>query len=411
MSAYACEPHKGSEPGVGWNMATEMAKHHDVWVLTRTNNREAIGAELAKHPVPGLHFIYYDLPIWARWWKKGGRGVQLYYYLWQRFSWPVIKSAHAIQHFDLTHHVTFGKYWIPSMLPKLPVPFVWGTVGGGESMPGAFFKNLRFKDALSELSRVIARWLGEHLPGVRATARRSAIALASTQETAARLQQLGCRRVKIVPQCALAVSRCKHLLALPDPPADPLRFISIGRPLHWKGFHLGIKAFAAASLPDAEYWIIANGTRRERLETLVHSLKIGARVRFLDKLSSLEDVYGVLSHCHVLVHPALHEAFGNVVLEAMAAGRPALTLDLGGPALQVKKGGGIAVPVHTPDSSVAALADVMREIADNPAVLARLSKEAREQVQRNMTWETRMADISSAYGYAMQCKNEDSSSS
>lgn len=32
LSAYACEPNKGSEPGVGWSWATEYAKQHQVWV-------------------------------------------------------------------------------------------------------------------------------------------------------------------------------------------------------------------------------------------------------------------------------------------------------------------------------------------------------------------------------------------
>ena len=46
ISAYACEPGKGSEPEVGWQWALQMARFHDVTVLTRTNNREAIEKEL-----------------------------------------------------------------------------------------------------------------------------------------------------------------------------------------------------------------------------------------------------------------------------------------------------------------------------------------------------------------------------
>jgi hypothetical protein len=34
ISAYSCEPGMGSEPGVGWNIAREVAKYHEVWVLT-----------------------------------------------------------------------------------------------------------------------------------------------------------------------------------------------------------------------------------------------------------------------------------------------------------------------------------------------------------------------------------------
>jgi hypothetical protein len=77
MSAYACAPGKGSEPGVGWAVAREMACYHDIWVITRRNNRPAIEAELARNPQPGLCFVYWDLPNWARFWKRGRRGASL----------------------------------------------------------------------------------------------------------------------------------------------------------------------------------------------------------------------------------------------------------------------------------------------------------------------------------------------
>ena len=34
ISAYACEPDKGSEPEVGWKWALHLARFHDVCVLT-----------------------------------------------------------------------------------------------------------------------------------------------------------------------------------------------------------------------------------------------------------------------------------------------------------------------------------------------------------------------------------------
>ena len=81
LSAYACEPNRGSEPGVGWNWAIEIAKRgHDVVVLTRKNNREVI--ESNENTPFNLNFIYYDLPSSLMWLKKVF-GVQLYYFLWQ----------------------------------------------------------------------------------------------------------------------------------------------------------------------------------------------------------------------------------------------------------------------------------------------------------------------------------------
>ena len=98
LSAYACEPGRGSEAEVGWMWATELAAAgHEVWVITRTANRIAIEASLAEQHRPRLHFAYYDLPRWARGWKRGERGVHLYYALWQ---WGAYRTARVIDRQD-----------------------------------------------------------------------------------------------------------------------------------------------------------------------------------------------------------------------------------------------------------------------------------------------------------------------
>ena len=178
MSAYACEPNKGSEPGVGWGVAQLMAKHHEIWVLTRANNYRAIQAYLDVHPCSTLHFVYFDLPPWLRWWKRGGWGVQLYYYLWQVGIYFIARRLHRTVSFDILHHVTFGRFWTPSLISLLPIPFIWGPVGGGESAPKSFWKTFGWQGICYEIVRDCARWLGKHDPLVRLTARRSVMALA-----------------------------------------------------------------------------------------------------------------------------------------------------------------------------------------------------------------------------------------
>ena len=62
LSAYACEPGRGSEPALGWGWATELARSgHQVWVLTRADNRPAIERD-ALAADPNLNFVYFDLP-------------------------------------------------------------------------------------------------------------------------------------------------------------------------------------------------------------------------------------------------------------------------------------------------------------------------------------------------------------
>ena len=96
-------------------------------------------------------------------------------------------------------------------------------------------------------------------------------------------------------------------------------------------------------------------------------------MRFFGHLPSFSDVLAKLAQAHVLMHPALHEAFGNVCLEALAAGRPVVCLDIGGPASQVTPETGFAAPATTPEDAVQAMAAFLARIAGNRALLADMS--------------------------------------
>jgi len=398
LSAYACEPGKGSEPGVGWHMAVHLARHHEVWVLTRANNRPAIEEALAKASRPGLNFVYHDLPRWARFWKRGQRGVQLYYYLWQLIAIPTVQRLHRELRFDLVHHVTFVKYWAPSALAFLDgAPFIWGPVGGGESAPLAFWPGFGPRGIAYELVRTVARFLGELDPLVRATARRARLALATTPETAARLRHLGARRVEVMSQVALPEEELGRLSLLPPPPSTgPVRFLSLGRLIHWKGFHLGLAAFARSGLREAEYWIVGDGPERRRLERLARRLGVADRVRFFGGLPR-ERVFELLGQVHALVHPSLHDSGGWVCLEAMAAGRPVICLDLGGPAMQVTEETGFRVAATSVATAIEGLTKAIQAVATDPGLRRRMGEAGRRQVCERFTWERRVREISVAY--------------
>ena len=388
LSAYGCEPNKGSEPGVGWNTALAVAKFHRVWVITRSNNREAIEAELSASHCPNLNFVYYDLPRWARWWKRGPKGVQLYYYLWQVAAYFVARRLHSNVRFDLIHHITWGKYWAPSFLALLPVPFVFGPVGGAESAPASFWQDFGYRGWLFEMARELARSASELDPFVRATIRKSSVALAKTEESAERLRCLGAQRVELQGESALSQRDVDFLagqhLATPAP-GTPFRFVSIGVLLHLKGFHLGLKAFAEARIRDAEYWIIGNGPEKQQLVKIAETLGVRRQLKFLGLLPRRE-VLMQLKACDALVHPSLHDSGGWVCLEAMAAGKPVICLDLGGPGVQVNPSTGFKVPAIRPDQVVHDLALIMKRLEMNRRLGAELGAAGRAHVSKVYTW-------------------------
>jgi glycosyltransferase involved in cell wall biosynthesis len=396
ISAYACEPGKGSEPGVGWNVVMQMAKYHEIWVITRANNRHQIEEEVPNNSIKTLQFVYYDLPSWARCWKNGARGIQLYYYLWQVGTYLVARQLNAALKFDLAHHVTFVKYSSPSLLSLLPIPFIWGPVGGAESIPKSFFYDLSFSGKAYEITRGIARLVGKFDPLVRATARNSRLSIATTEETGACLKGLGSKAIAIIGESGLSESDIDRLSRLPKQSGIHIRFISMGRLIHWKGFHLGIRAFAKANIPNGEYWILGEGKERERLETLVTALGISERVRFwglLPRNLTLQK----LGECHVLVHPSLHDSGGWVCLEAMAAGKPVICLDLGGPGTQVTNETGFKISAGNPKQAIHDMAKAMGLLCNDRKLLERMGKAGQERVSREYSWERKGEVLNSLY--------------
>ena len=390
ISAYACEPGLGSEPGAGWNCVRQAARFHEVWVLTRKNNREPIENALQTVPLENVHFAYFDLPRWARFWKRGTRGLHLYYYLWQIGAYLVARKLHRRVSFDLTHHVTFMNYWLPSLLPLLPVPFLWGPVGGGESAPAAFEEFWSPRCRLYEALRDAARSRSCMDPFVVLSAHRAVLALATTEDTRRKLRSLGCNRVLVVPAVALTKTDISRLAALPAAPEGVFRLLSVGRLLHWKGFALGIRAFREfqQSFPASEYWIVGDGPERRSLAQLAGQLGLRSQVKFLGPLPRAE-VPGKLAQCHVLAHPSLHDSGGWVCLEAMAAGRPVVCLDLGGPALQVAARTGIKVAAIEPRQAVRDLSSAFARLARNPSLCSRLGKAGQQRVKQHFCWETK----------------------
>ncbi|HEY9897184.1 MAG TPA: glycosyltransferase family 4 protein [Candidatus Sericytochromatia bacterium] len=398
LSAYSCEPGKGSEPGVGWNIAQEVAKHHEVWVLTRPDESgEAIEAELTRNPVPNLHFVYFTLPFWKdsmRWGQSGA--MQIHYYLWQIQAYFVARRLHQKIGFDVIHHVTFVKYSTPSFLSLLPVPFIWGPVGGAESAPGAFWQDFSLRAKAYEVARALFRSIGELDPFVSLTARRSAVVQATTEDTAKRLYKMGVNNVQISSALGLTDEEITRLAQFKTPDNSPVRFISMGRLLHWKGFHLGIRAFAEANLPDAEYWVVGDGPEGDSLAALAQDLGIARQIKFWGRLPR-EETLDKLAECHALVHPSLHDSGGLVCTEAMGAGRPVICLDLGGPATQVTEETGFKIPAQSPEQAVQDLAKAMVHLAKEPELRIRMGEVGKKLVGRSRSWQAKGEQLAALY--------------
>jgi glycosyltransferase involved in cell wall biosynthesis len=398
LSAYACEPGKGSEPGVGWSWAEQMSRLHEVWVITRSNNQAAIEGSGLEW-VQNVHWVYYDPPAWLTFWKKGNRGVQVFYYLWQIGAWLKARKLLRQTAFDLAHHVTFGNYWLPSWIGLLPIPFVFGPVGGGEVTPEPLLSSLTPKQQRYERLRRFLQKIFRFDPVQHCVMRRAAV-ISATDETGERVQAWFRPTFHSVQaQCGLSAPELAMFGALKPKSDGPFRLISMGRLVHWKGYHLSLMAFARLleTFPEAEYWLASDGPERPTLEALAAQLGCGDQVKFWGRLPKLDELYAKLEQSDVLVHPAMHEAFGVACMESMASGRPVICLNRGGPALLVTPETGIAVEPGTVEETVARLAGAMLCLAQDSPLRQQMGQNARIRIAHCFSWEKMAEKMNEVY--------------
>jgi glycosyltransferase involved in cell wall biosynthesis len=204
--------------------------------------------------------------------------------------------------------------------------------------------------------------------------------------------------VSVLSQVALPEEEIVQLSGVPLHRGNPFRLLSLGNLLHLKGFHLGLMAFArlVQEFPQSEYWLVGDGPERRNLERLTRDLGIVDKVRFWGALPRAEALKK-LAECDVLVHPSLHDSGGWVCVEAMAAGRPVICLDLGGPALQVTEETGFKIPANSPEQVVRDISHAMLKLAENPGLRRKMGEAARYRVQGAFSWESRKEQIKELY--------------
>lgn len=403
ISAYACEPGKGSEAGVGWNMALQMAKLHDVYVLTRANNEPVIAPELPEENAP--KFIYYDLPKWAMWWKKGLRGAELYYFLWQIFSGRMLQKKYA-GFFDVGHHATYVRYWMPSCFPKVGIPYVIGPVGGGEFAPVEFENRFPIRPLIYEKVRRCIRAVVPLVSFVRQSISNADIILTTTKESRVKVRELGAKQVELYPESGIGKREYEELSSV-ECNADDYPFVlaSSGRLLALKAFDLGLKAFARSKIKNSEYWIVGDGPERKRLETLADKLGISDRVRFFGMVPR-NKALEIMGKAHVLVHPSLHDSGGWVCPEAMAMGKAVICLDLGGPGAQVDSSTGIKIIPSSRQDAIEGMAKAMNSLAVDRNRLRVMGESGRKEVASRYIWENKCRHYSDIY-YSILEESED----
>ncbi len=173
-------------------------------------------------------------------------------------------------------------------------------------------------------------------------------------------------------------------LDLPKP-APMIRLLFVGSLIPRKGVDVLLKALAELRALNLHLTVIGQGPLEQSLMDLSRSLGLKKTVTFEGTVPPGESMAKLMNQSHILVLPSHHEGRPNVVIEAMAAGRPVVGSDIHGIRECLDQSG---AGILFPDNDASSLASAIKSLIDRPARIAELGRKAREWVlSQGLTWD------------------------
>jgi glycosyltransferase involved in cell wall biosynthesis len=388
VSAYGCEPNKGSEQGVGWHWVLEMAKTEELWVVTRSNNKDAIESTIPASFAGRIHFIYYDLPKVVKRFKRNEKGLYLYYALWQ---WGAYKKAKQLSKeitFDYCMHLSFGSMWMPTFMYKLPIPFIWGPIGGGERVPCCYINTLPWASRIPQYARKILIRTAALNPLIALPAKKARAIIARTKESQAVFPKKYQEKIQVMLETGMASEILdKYKSTKPEKSSSCIELIYTGRLVGSKNVKMAILALASLKQTGQQLrlTIVGDGPLRASLTTLAKVHGVLDHISFAGTVTQQEAIHS-LKQADIFLFPSLREGGSWSLIEAMAVGLPIVCLDTSGMHVITDEMCAIRILPTTPEENIRNMGEAILKLAKSADLRRDMGEHARKRIQEHFLW-------------------------
>lgn len=397
-TCYAVNPYKGSEDAMGWNFVYQIARFNKVIAVTRENNQPAIEKFMSENPDPiykNITFLYFDLPYWMRFWKKGGRGAMLYYYMWQRGIISFIRKQNIP--FDLSHNVNFHNDWTPSFLWKLEKPMVWGPVGHHPLIPKQYLKKYSINYYLIDRATwMVKKMFWNCSVSLRKTVKNTAHIWCMNAGVPSTLK-LKNQSFSIQPSVAT-----EDFFTGTTDLKTGFNIISVGRFIPLKGFDLTILSFIkfiqdipSPARHNCKLTLVGTGPEKELYNKIIQEHNAESYIEIIEWIDRKE-LMKLYKKSSVFLFPS-HEGAGMVVPEAMSFGLPIICLNNVGPGSFINADCGFAVDITDYENTISELKNALQLLYTDKNLLNKLSLGARKQYEEKFTWNSRGEQLKLIY--------------
>lgn len=400
ISSYACSPYQGSEAAVGWGYISSLSKYHELCVIVE---KKKFKSDIIRFCHENPHFskkvkFYFISKTRNKLLRKLWPPSYYYYYRkWHIKAYHLSLSLHKKYKFDLSHQLTMVGFREPGFLWKIPIPFVWGPVGGMGYFPLRFLYKSNLYTIIYYLfynsfnyiqmkyhkrSRLAAKYAGSGL-------------FFATNEN-----RIYCQRYWNLISCPPIAE-----IGLPSINLNTPNRRSKSKPLNiiWSGSHIPRKAlhialYALSKVPMESNWhldILGTGSLTQKLKKLSVKLNINNKITFHDWIPrdlSLQ----VMQRGHLMLITSLRDLSSTVSVEALAQGLPIICFDHCGFSDIVNENCGIKIKLSTFQKSINDFSHAISKIESNEPLRYKLALGAIER-SLDFSWSKKVELVNKIY--------------
>lgn len=409
--AYACEPNRGSEPGLGWNISSEVARRHEVTMVVRANNRQVIEDYLREHPEEPhakSRFIFFDKEGLLKSIKsKIPFGAQLYFSAWLKAALQACKQE--IESADVVHQLTFCPFFVRPYGADLTAKYVWGPVGGGGGpyarFDPKFLANQPLGVRLKERIYQLQYWLINSSPFGASFRRTRAKAKAVLFKSSAFAQGYVAPDGQIVKVTRETGYRGTFVKRNYNTTKHHLKLLNVGNMIPSKAMDYAIRAFAAyvGMGGKGELHFLGDGPCRPALEKLIDDLKMREKIVLHGKVPNAK-VHEMLDSVDLFFFPSFSEATPWALLEAMSHGLPIVCHKRSGVADLVTDDCGSPMVSMDPNEIVQLYAKSLMSYYEHPEMIREKGLGAIERVKSQYSWDAIGRQFDEVYELVVQSK-------
>lgn len=347
ITAYACSPYDGSEPGVGWNYISRLYEDFEIHVIVEKKKWELpISRKILENPkFKKINFYFIEKKRFKLLRKIWPPSYYWFYRDWQKKVFKLAIKLHKENNFDLFHHLTMVGYREPGYLWKLNKPFIWGPVGGFDNSPFVLISKLDFHGVIFFSFRNVINFFQRNfnLRLNKILRKKDAYIISATKTNHDFLLNRYKVKTPIIPEVG-KVSGLKTTLT-ERKPNHPLKIVWCGKLITGKNLTFLLKVLSEIEHPF-ELNIIGKGVQEQKMKLLCKKLNIEDKCKWHDWLEPPE-VLNILKKSHLMCITSISELTSTVLIEGLSAGLPIIAFNLFGFKNIVTEKCGILIPVES----------------------------------------------------------------